>query len=247
MHTPFCRPRCRDPSQSEFAGLVRAANRPGRIGREALAVLQDLLLERFGTEFERQAEQATSIASERFSERVLVFYPHQVTQAEKFGGLPSPIPGHVPPFDIATEEQLTHRPLAGIVVWSTRTGFKTAAQQARWRGVARNRRAAERARPSVVLEVERIRLDRQGYDRRGTYYGTGRPFFRVTSTGPLPPDVEPRPTGRFGYVASDGYWIDTFVRAETAREARREVAREFGVRPRTRAPRVANTSVRDFG
>lgn len=220
--------------------LIHDANRPGRIGREALAVLQDAALERYGAEFAQAADHASGMESIRNVEYVLAFNPigYEVgvmgddrESLKMWNGLQQ-----VPPFAIATPEHLTWRPPhAGIVLWSTRTAFDTAGHQERWRAAWRRRLAAQRARPEVVLNVERIRLDRGGYDASGRYYGGGPPLFRVTSDAPLPADVEPRTTGRLGYVAGGGYWIDTVVRAPSAREARRIVAAEFGVRPRTRA------------
>lgn len=110
--------------------------------------------------------------------------------------------------------------------------------------------AAERAKPFVALEVERIRLNAGGYDRSGRYWGTGGPserLFRVSNTGgstdrpPVPVRGLPRlERGRWWKWGQLFYWdepdktawIDTHVRAPDAAKARALVARELGTRIR---------------
>ena len=222
----------------DFEGLARGANRAGRPGREALAVLQDAVLESFGPAFEINAALARDVGARPHSaERLVIFYPFQAPV-----GVRSSIAGFEPPFDIATEAQLAERPAIGAVVWSDRTGFDVQPQQGRWRATDRARRALERARPTVILDVERIRLDAGGYDSRGRYFGSGQPLFRVTSREPLPIEAFLGPfregaygTRRFGYSATEGFWIDTEpFRAPDARTARQRVAKELGINARSR-------------
>jgi hypothetical protein len=62
----------------------------------------------------------------------------------------------------------------------------------------------------VKLDVVRVPVNRQGYDARGRYWGTGERLWRVSG--------------------EDGdREIDEHVRAESAREARRVVAARRGV------------------
>lgn len=58
------------------------------------------------------------------------------------------------------------------------------------------------------FRAERVPLDRGGYDRRGQYWGTGTPLYRVTSD-------------------EDG--IDEHVRAQSAVEARQKIQTKHGL------------------
>lgn len=210
---------------ADFDALVREANRAGRRGRDALAVLQDAVLESFGPAFERAAAVANAIQHHAHSaERLVVFYPVAKRPSANVVTL------FMPPFDIVAEAQLAALPVTGAIVWSDRTGFDTVSQQERWRAADRARRAGERARPAVILDVERIRLDSQGYDSSGRYFGPGAPLFRVTGREPIPLDAARdliADYGRYrqlGYEANDGYWIDAELRAPDARAARQRVA-----------------------
>lgn len=60
------------------------------------------------------------------------------------------------------------------------------------------------------LYAERIAINRQGYDRRGKYWGVGLPLYRVTT--------------------GDGF-LDIHVRAENAKKAKEVAARTY--RPAT--------------
>jgi len=66
-------------------------------------------------------------------------------------------------------------------------------------------------RQRVHLTVERVRLDRGGYEKSGRYWGTGEPLYRVSG--------ELRTGERL-------YFIDLHVRARSAQEARAKVAEE---------------------
>ena len=66
-------------------------------------------------------------------------------------------------------------------------------------------------RQRVHLTVERMRLDRGGYEKSGRYWGTGEPLYRVSG--------ELRKGERL-------YFIDLHVRARSAQEARAKVAEE---------------------
>ena len=107
------------------------------------------------------------------------------------------------------------------------------------------------ARPVVEFEVQRIPVDRGGYDKRGRYYGGGEPLFDVRSDL-IPPGVSQRldqggHTWEFGELFFDvieapgrraGAEVSTIVRARSARAARELVANELGVRgvpPRPRS------------
>ena len=73
-----------------------------------------------------------------------------------------------------------------------------------------------RSRKSYLSEfkVERIPLDRGGYDRRGRYYGVGLPLYRVTAEG-----VET------GMRVNGPRELELIVRAPDARHARAEALR----------------------
>ena len=237
-----CRVRRRAERDVDLESLAREANRPGRRGRESLIVLQDAVMQDFGDTFEASVELARTVGSRSYSaERLVVFYPFKIDAAKRLRGRTSPIPGYRPPFDVLTEEQLSERPVLGVVVWSDRAGFKTQPHQERWRKAQRVRRAAEKARPTIVLDVERIRLDRQGYDPQGRYFGSGEPLFRVTSREPLfdfiAESLVSSQQRRLGYEAGDGFWIDATLRAPNARTARVRVAKELRVNARTRPRR----------
>ena len=62
------------------------------------------------------------------------------------------------------------------------------------------------ARPSQ-LRAERVHIDRQGYDRRGQYWGIGAPLYRVTD--------------------DEGY-LDEHVRAPDAPTAKRRAVEQAG-------------------
>ena len=238
-------------SSSDLARLIRAAARGGPSSRAALAVLQDALLERFGRAFEESVALARSVDTGTFAaERFVVFYPHAISRGETVARIGrSPIPGDFPPFGIATSPQLlysvhegarTATPAPGVVVWSSRAGPDTSAQQKVWRDAQRELVRARQARPAMVLDVERIRLDRGGYStRNGIYYGVGQPVFRVFSQEPLPENEAGwiAPHSPHVYRVTDGVWVDSVLRAANVREARERVARALGVRglaPRTR-------------
>lgn len=74
----------------------------------------------------------------------------------------------------------------------------------------------------MKLDVERVRLDRGGYDRRGRYWGSGAPLYRVTSDEPLSDAQIERLYGTSAYYKPRE--IDEYVRASNAREAREKVA-----------------------
>lgn len=82
----------------------------------------------------------------------------------------------------------------------------------------------------MKLTVERIRLDRGGYDRSGSYFGTGDPVFHVTGE-------QLDPYGGMPLV------IDFYTRAQDARHARELTERRFGVKAtfprRASAPKAA--------
>ena len=113
--------------------------------------------------------------------------------------------------------------------------------------------ARSEARPTIRLDVQRIPLDRGGYDRRGRYYGTGKPLFNVSNYDGVPIAGIPR------LQSSSRYWhfgelfwldrdrpsdnldldhavIDTTLRANNAVEARDLVAAELGVKGVARTP-----------
>lgn len=76
----------------------------------------------------------------------------------------------------------------------------------------------------MKLAVERVRLDRGGYDRSGRYFGGGAPLFRVTGE-------------------QEDLYVQDLVRAPNARAARQIVADKYRVKPsfprRKAAPREA--------
>ena len=76
------------------------------------------------------------------------------------------------------------------------------------------------ARDPKRLDVERVHLDRGGYDRQGRYYGTGEKLYEVTTDG----------------------GESTRVRAPSANAALSRVAKERGwtVAPRVKATRVSS-------
>ena len=74
----------------------------------------------------------------------------------------------------------------------------------------------------MKLYVERIRLNQGGYDRRGRYWGTGAPLYRVSS--------------------DDGE-IDKHVRAPDARAARRLIEAAVRLVDRDRTRRARNGTV----
>ena len=239
-------------ASSDLARLIRAAARGGPSSRAALAVLQDALLERFGRAFEESVAVARSVDTGTFAaERFVVFYPHAISRGETVARIGrSPIPGDFPPFGIATSAQLLYSvhergarslpPAPGVVVWSSRTGPDTTAQQKVWRDAQRELDRARQARPAMVLDVERIRLDRGGYSvRDGTYYGVGQPVFRVFSQEALPENEAGWITQHSPHVyrVTDGVWVDSVVRAANVREARERVARALGVRGLARPSR----------
>lgn len=110
-------------------------------------------------------------------------------------------------------------------------------------------------RPTLRLRVERVPLDRGGYDPRGRYYGTGEPLYRIFSDEDVRVEGIPR-LERWARFGEGRYWdygelfyptsgerrvdapigpdatvaIDTIVRARDARAARALVANELGVR-----------------
>lgn len=201
--------------------LVRDANRAGRRGRDALAVLQDALMETHPQLFERAIDLAQRFTRSGSSPYVVVY---------RFG---APIQEHLQPFGAINESTLWRYPLKdGVVVWTAAPGG-TAAAQARWRQADRHRRVIDRARPKVVLDVARVPLNRDGYDRRGRYFGGGDNLFRVTSREALP-EPEHRFSRRWGYDGQEGFWIDTELRAKDARDARRQVATELALNVRSR-------------
>ena len=230
---------------SDLSRLIRAAARGGPSSRASLAVLQDALLERFPVAFADIVELAKSVDDKRSAERMVVFYPHAIGRGEQVARLPrgrSPITGDYPPFGVATAAQLEYEPspAPSVIVWSSRTGLDTSKQQAMWRAAQRARVQREREQPAMVLDVERIRLDRGGYSTRdGTYYGVGQPVFRVTSRDPLPENEAGwiAPLNPHAYRTQGGIWVDSVLRAPRASEARRTVARALGIRPLTRPPR----------
>lgn len=91
-----------------------------------------------------------------------------------------------------------------------------------------------RMNTTMKLDVERVRWDRGGYDRRGRYYGNGEPAFRVT--GEKKNFVIARSGG------TEDVYVDEIVRAPNAREARRHVAERYGITPefprKARRPRA---------
>lgn len=64
----------------------------------------------------------------------------------------------------------------------------------------------------MKLHVEKVRLNRGGYDSHDRYYGTGQPLYEVWSEEGLTP-------------------ISTRVRASDARTARKMVAIQYGIKP----------------
>ena len=92
---------------------------------------------------------------------------------------------------------------------------------------------------SMKLDVERIRLNQGGYDRSGRYFGSGPPLFRVTG------EKEGYDSARHGPI---DVFIDAYIRAPDAREARRRVASEYGITPsaRTSAKRDPQPRARGF-
>jgi hypothetical protein len=83
----------------------------------------------------------------------------------------------------------------------------------------------------MKLSVERVRLDRGGYDSRGRYWGVGTPLYRVTSDEELPP-------GWYGSKYHSRYqgYIDEHVRASSARQAREKVASVYKIKATSRDP-----------
>lgn len=80
----------------------------------------------------------------------------------------------------------------------------------------------------MKLYVERIRLNRGGYDRRGRYYGVGQPLYHVTGEN----------TGT--EHTSRRLVIDELVRAPDARAARQKVAAKFDVQPADKRQRASS-------
>jgi len=82
----------------------------------------------------------------------------------------------------------------------------------------------------MKLDVRRVHIDRQGYDRYGRYWGAGSPLFHVTGE-------QPDPYGGRNLV------IDHHVRAVNARQARELTANKFDVKAtfprRAAAPKAA--------
>lgn len=99
---------------------------------------------------------------------------------------------------------------------------------------------AERALPYVYLGALRITLDRDGYDIHGKCWGVGRPLYNVTAI--IPPDVvEWLATERPGTLrqhfheeTSGAVSLYKIVRADSADDAREQVARMVGFRTRSR-------------
>ena len=107
-------------------------------------------------------------------------------------------------------------------------------------------------RPTIRLDVERIAINRGGYDRHGKYWGSGQPLYWVSSHTPVPIANVPR------LQRGSRYWsygelftlapseprgvldlarVETAVRADSAAEARELVAKELGVNAIARSPR----------
>ena len=235
--------------------LARQAARPGAQGRASLAVLQDALLETFGPELNDAIELAGEVAGKPYSAtRLVVFYPGLVYQRPAHRPEMRALRSRLYPFDVATHAQLEPKPVDGIIVWSSAQGFDAQGAHALWQLAARTRRLEEAARPRVMLRASRVLLDREGYNSAGRYFGSDRPgerVFRVESTGPLPPELE----GHSGRTGASTHWgrivygrganqewvdayVDTYVRAPNATEARRLILSELGARrPEPRRPR----------
>lgn len=77
------------------------------------------------------------------------------------------------------------------------------------RGAALGRPAIHEGRPEGVVIVRRSRLDRQGYDRNGTYFGDGDPLY---------------------WYADGGGKIDAMIRAEDDGSAPVRVRQELAKR-----------------
>ena len=102
----------------------------------------------------------------------------------------------------------------------------------------------EVSKPYIHFRVQRARLNRQGYDERGKYWGGGAPIHRVMAI--VPPDVADYilrhgpPEAKLGINSTYGKYqpgefsIDEHVRTGDAKSAREEVARQFGLRTRRR-------------
>lgn len=71
----------------------------------------------------------------------------------------------------------------------------------------------------MKLYVEHVRLDRQGYTSRGRYFGVGQKLYRVTGEYEKK-DWQGEPRQRF---------IDEYVRADNARNARAQVSRRLSL------------------
>lgn len=201
--------------------LASEANRRGARGRDALAVLQDALLERFPVDFEGLQEISMRDYHAVARARFIVYDPIADRIFATTGSI------------------LAAQPMDRVIVWSTQQGFDVFRDN---QNRLRAWRADERERPVLRLRVARVRLDRSGRDSGGFYWGHGsRPLFRVTSDEPLTDTYVPAPYSHartLGHNGPRGFYVDTYVdtyvRAASARAARADVAERLSVRGRSR-------------
>jgi hypothetical protein len=89
---------------------------------------------------------------------------------------------------------------------------------------ATKRRSKRFKKLTGKLYAEHVRIDRQGYDSSGRYWGVGGKLYRVSSTDEIPIGPPHPMTGQPRMEM-----IDSYIRAPSAKEAKqREYEHIFG-------------------